>query len=700
MKIDLHCHTKAIKSGEVRTRNVTTELFKEKVESADVKMLAVTNHNIFDLTQYEKLRDSVKKHCLVLPGIELDVCSDIKPWHLVIVCDDKKAKCFNSAVLSLTKGGNPDTDTFKLDDIITFFDPLEVIFIPHHYKEPSISDNDFQTLSSLVNDKHMILSEPSSMKSLGILDNHGFPSAIGSDVHDWNKYEECTFSDLRLGVDSFHSLKLLLHKNQKLVDDLLSKQDSINITVFPHETVNFDLEIYNDINIFFGHKGTGKTKILESICNKLNTQQINYVSYIGARKNYEFKKFTSTEDIEIDVSEVNADLCQKEFKYLLSWKDINIALFSDYTKWAKTKEATGNRKRLKILNTPLLSEKGNTDFKRISNDYKNIIEIEKLLNKIKISDYIKSEKNLVKEFNILKDAVLSKYIDEIIDIESTNLANSSINLFKEIVDKKTGDKSKPSTTGFTNFASSRLRLRHNTETILENLNKESKTHKKYIGTLDSNRDLHVETEYRMLCDKSTTNEFKLGIQQLRKVRGTLNDINTHIFEQNITNHIDAFVDGCKDSINSTKEFLGIRKYIVDNNGNTYKPSEGEEGMILLEQILNKTADAYIIDEPELGMGNSYIEKVIRPKLSELAKKKKIVVVATHNANIAVRTIPYNSVYRSHNNNIYSTYVGNPFSNTLINLENEQDTLNWRDVSLVTLEGGEEAFYGREKIYSK
>ncbi len=49
MKIDLHCHTKAKKKGEGTARNVTPELFREKVANADVKIVAITNHNHFDL---------------------------------------------------------------------------------------------------------------------------------------------------------------------------------------------------------------------------------------------------------------------------------------------------------------------------------------------------------------------------------------------------------------------------------------------------------------------------------------------------------------------------------------------------------------------------------------------------------------------------------------------------------------------------
>ena len=47
MRIDLHCHTKKIKSGDGKARNVTPTLFKEKIELADVKIVAMTISNIY-----------------------------------------------------------------------------------------------------------------------------------------------------------------------------------------------------------------------------------------------------------------------------------------------------------------------------------------------------------------------------------------------------------------------------------------------------------------------------------------------------------------------------------------------------------------------------------------------------------------------------------------------------------------------------
>ena len=45
LKIDLHCHTKQIKKGDGAGRNVSVELFCKKIIDADVKIVAITNHN-------------------------------------------------------------------------------------------------------------------------------------------------------------------------------------------------------------------------------------------------------------------------------------------------------------------------------------------------------------------------------------------------------------------------------------------------------------------------------------------------------------------------------------------------------------------------------------------------------------------------------------------------------------------------------
>lgn len=48
MKIDFHCHTLKTKKDELETRNVGLETFKEKVLLSGVKIIVITNHNLFE----------------------------------------------------------------------------------------------------------------------------------------------------------------------------------------------------------------------------------------------------------------------------------------------------------------------------------------------------------------------------------------------------------------------------------------------------------------------------------------------------------------------------------------------------------------------------------------------------------------------------------------------------------------------------
>ena len=133
-------------------------------------------------------------------------------------------------------------------------------------------------------------------------------------------------------------------------------------------------------------------------------------------------------------------------------------------------------------------------------------------------------------------------------------------------------------------------------------------------------------------------------------------------------------------------------------GEVYTPSTGERSMLSLHAELAENKDVYILDEPERSLGNEYINDVIIPLINDKAKQGKKVFISTHDANIAVRTLPYNSIYRCHGKDGYSTYVGNPFSNSLICHQNPNNRLDWKKTSMKTLEGGETAFGERGRIY--
>ena len=128
MKIDLHCHTKQIKSGDGSGRNVTIELFRQKVIDADVKIIAITNHNVFDYEQFKLFADAVSHECQLWPGIEIDIQQpNSRKWHLVVVANPDNTEMFSERVERLFHGKNLETCTCTIQEVYEALNDCDTI---------------------------------------------------------------------------------------------------------------------------------------------------------------------------------------------------------------------------------------------------------------------------------------------------------------------------------------------------------------------------------------------------------------------------------------------------------------------------------------------------------------------------------------------------------------------------------------------
>lgn len=702
MKIDLHCHTKKTKSGDPDTRSVTSELFCEKIMDADIKIAAITNHNHFDLAQYIDFSEKVKSHCQVWPGIELDIINSVeKRWHLVVVANPSKAKEFDDAIKELIASEVPDKCKFEIAQVVESVKSCDVLYIVHFHKEPAVSESDLQELFNLIDDKSRVFHETPDKKSLGVFANHDYKVIVGSDVDDWDKYENHTFAELRLPVSSYEQFCLLSRRDKSVVDTLLNKKKVYEVKASPHKSIEFFLGIFEEVNIIFGQKGTGKSEILKSLYDSLSGQGLDCKMYSGSEKEISFKSLLSTSDLKRDLSMIKAESCEKEFSLMSEWVESAPTLFSNYTNWWKTKDNNANKNRMGITNATTHERLSKKRYEKIKEDFDTSKRIVAVLNEMGIQQYLSDELSaqLLELVETLNDSVRKSLISEFNKIHSDRLTNFSINRIKAIADRNSNTISKPSSTGFLKYASNRVALKSSVEKILNNIDGKESFVRKPIGELEDKGTIYIKSLYRMLCDKSKTDEFVQGIRLLREVKSKIEYIMKNWYKENIADSVVQLRKDFDDNqITSTASFLGLSKSVINEENEEYSPSNGERSILLMQGVLQNESDAYFLDEPELGMGNSYIDTTIRPRISELGKQGKVVVVATHNANIAVRTLPYNSIFRVHENGNYSTYVGNPFTDELVNIYDPRDKKDWKSESMHTLEGGEEAFYERKSIY--
>lgn len=705
MRIDLHCHTKKVKTGDAYTRNVTKDKFFQKVIEAEVKIIAITNHNQFDYMQYKEFKDVTEGYCDIWPGVELDIIGkadqkgNCKRGHLIVIANPKNVELFNTQVQELVNDEDVNTFQIGVKKVYETLGKCDCIYIPHFHKEPKLSDEDIQELRELLPDSSRLFKETSDYRSLGVFSNFDYSVIIGSDVQDWNKYETSKFADIRLPVQTFEQFCLLAKKDVQIIDTLLNQKRKKEIPVSPYKKVNFKLPFYEDISIIFGQKGTGKTEILESLKKYYIENGIAMESYKGNEKDSDFSKMLKVNDIIATSDKLQLDSMRQQFIDVYNWKEELPTSFEKYISWMETKDNNKNKGRMKITECVHIEE-GVRD-RKLESDYKYLKEFtESTFEKIDIEKYLDEQERttlmllLGKLCENINDAKMQKWNSD----KSIKLTNWSIDKIKAIADKCSDTISKPSSVGFYDFAMGRFKLFENVEEICSTFSVEDKVEKEYLGNLEEKGDIYIQTRYRMLTKESRTDEFKQGITVLRNCKLVIDGIKKAVLAENISEEVSKFQEFYDDGIKDIGAFIGVSKETALENGEIYRPSNGERGILLMQKLLDSESDVYILDEPELGMGNSYITSNILPKLTDLAKRRKTVIIATHNANIAVGTLPYISILRTHENGIYKTYVGNPFYDELRNIDDETDTKNWTQESMHTLEGGKTAFYDRKDIY--
>lgn len=710
MKIDIHTHTRKIKSGDAPTRDIDKDKFINVLKDTDVKILAVTNHNHFDSAQYKEFRDGVVNHCQVWPGIELDVLENEKRSHLIVICNPKNYLQFGQIVNDVIAHKNPDTFTISLKEIVDKFDTLDSIYIAHYFtKKPNIGDEEIALLYSLVSNPKRILKEATNSISAGIYISHGHNSIYGSDVQDWDKYVEIsqTLPELRLSVESFEQFCLLLEKDEATINTILDKKVKGTIEITPFGVAELiRLDIYNDINVLFGSKGTGKTEILEALSRYFNSKGYK-TSVYKSNDNHLNEEFDIKGiSFNCNASDFGFYECEDEIKFIKTVTEEDVTSLSKYLLHYSFQETNKISQKLKIKT---INEEDETQSKRTLKEIRGVFDQFKsfsayVIDNEKIAGYV--DDSLIQELTGILEKILVQLKNEtehsFMENKGIRLLNNIISCFNTEISKKTNQPPKPTKTGFAEYSRNRIRIERNSRKIIELVKQPIPPLEEYVGSLGSKGELKCMTNL-IFQDGSFLNTNYTPVKKVtktlqKKFIKAIDVISKYIHSNELFSKISDLneIENI-DTINSLSDLLLKYKYFTLND-NPYGPSNGESSMILLHKELVEDKPIYLIDEPEKSLGNDYINDVIVPLLKGKALLSKKVIIATHDANIAVRTLPYNSIYRLHDQGQYFTFTGNPFSNSLKCIYNSRPELDWKEISMKTLEGGKEAFGERGKIY--
>ena len=711
MKIDLHTHTKKCKSGDAQTREITPADFCEILTSTEVGIIAITNHNVFDITQFKEIEAGLRGGVQIWPGIELDVMEEGMRGHLLVIVSPTRAEWFSEVVEKITSSSNPDDFTTTINKILQNFDPLEPLYVAHYkQKAPNISDVALEVLTAGTAYPGHVIKEVTNSISAGIYISHGHASIYGSDVHDWSVYEDDSVNlpDLRLPVESFEHFCLLLEKDPTTINTVLDKKIAENLVLTPFEDDSrLGLRVFNDINVVFGAKGTGKSCILKAIAKNYSEMGIGATVYESASDRLDEIFDTKGRDLSLNLNTYEISYCKDEIEGLRGASEVDVTSVGKYVNYFRSKTANKNAKKIKIKNIDTEEEgpprrqfrEFNEGTKKAAEFFEFLVEhpaVQKVMAPEELDELIGKVTGLLNRLGDEKWKTFSGW-------KEICLLNSAIEKFRIEVERKTGSPAKPTTPGFRDYALNRAHIAANATEILRSVDGNIPIQLEPVGSLGVNKGkLELRTEFKFQNGTITDGELnklkgvKKGSQKqfARKVR----EILQHAYKDDLFQRV-AELNRVEDveHIETVYELLLFKRYFAID-GNRYDPSSGEASMVMLQKELETDKEIYILDEPERSLGNEYINDVIVPLLKDRARAAKKVFISTHDANIAVRTLPYNSIYRCHGPDGYATYIGNPFSNNLVNPENSGDILDWKKVSMKTLEGGEDAFGERGKIY--
>lgn len=615
MKIDIHTHTKKCKSGDSPTREITPVDFCEAVLSTEVRIIAITNHNAFDLTQYTAIQSRLGGEAQVWPGIELDVVEGESRGHLLVIVSPTHARRFSEAVHGLTGACNLDTFNATLDQVLTTFDSLKPLYVAHYkQKSPSLADDALAKLLAATQNPQCVIKEVTNSISAGIYIAHGHASIYGSDVQDWAQYSNLSreLPDLRLPVDSFEQFCLLLEKDPTTINTVLNRKTSEELVLLPFEDGSIlKIRAFDDITVVFGPKGTGKSCILRAIAKHYAENGVEAQVYTPASDRLDQIFDTKGKNLTINLNDYGVNYCTSEMEALRGASEVGVTNLSKYVAFFTAKSTNRNAKRLVIKDIEPEEESGGQ--REFANAKKALETTEAFMKFLTENSTVK--KDLSQDEYEQLTLILSKLHERLSTREWANfcawktscLLNSAVRAFRREIERKTGAPAKPTMTGFCEYAMNRVRIALNAVEIVKGIDTRIPTVAERVGSLGSDKgELEFRTEFAFQsgtvtdASLSSVSGTKKGTQ--KKFSTCIREILRHAFADDLFLHISE-LNAIEDveNVKTVHELLLFKRYFA-LDGAMYSPSSGEASMVMLQKELGADKDVYILDEPERSLG--------------------------------------------------------------------------------------------------
>ena len=319
-KLDLHVHTQIGKTYNNESESENTGKYYslknliDRNNINDLKLIAITNHNIINIRDILKAAYASKKtNTNLIPGVELDVfVHSNKRYHVIVVfAESVDIIDINDRLENILKdNGN---NYLTIDDLFKLIQGTECIIIPHGCKNPhglkAKQDDDID-----INDAIDLVNIITSSSSLNVLFEHTKPhfsesfksNLIKKAKSKWLSVDEMQELEKRAGTEyvgsDYRFSEFPISKEKRVMSKIWANPTFRGLQLscmFPDERikaenniitrVNYISEIHIEKSNFFdksnirlssglnsiiGESASGKTALLDLITTRLKGENV------------------------------------------------------------------------------------------------------------------------------------------------------------------------------------------------------------------------------------------------------------------------------------------------------------------------------------------------------------------------------------------------------------------------------------------
>jgi phosphotransferase domain-containing protein len=663
-KIDLHIHT--VPSISDASFMFDLNKLKEYVEALEIDCIAITNHNLFDKSQFEEICQELSNTKVkIFPGIEID----LERGHILLISENEDLEDFYSKCNQVTSLIKTKDDFITYEQLREIFPLLNnYLLIPHYDKKPIIKTETIDKLGD-----NIFAGEVTSIKKFKTCIKEGdkLVPVIFSDCRFSTELKDFPIKQtyIKAQETTLKAIKGCLFDKNKVFLSKKEENDFFQVT-------NDGIILSTGLNIIIGERSSGKTYTLNRI--QSNVSNIKYIKQFSLLQNDE-QKF---KELVTKKHSLVSDNYLKEFKdVVIDIVDIDI------------------KKNEKSVEDFLNSLKQYA----FENDKKDVFSKCKLYSDIKFE-----EENLTILKNTIeatKTLIENKEYREIIDkhIPINNLKLLIIDLMRKFKEVSLINLKKRWVNELVNTVKNDLKIRSTTTNIEEvDFTKIQKDKIKVSKFENIVKKLKVEK----VIDSKQIRNFRViaktkryeNASALKKRSGkNFSFSNAFICYENAYNFLYALKEAGIEDSEVYKYFIDIEyktlnKYNVEVSG-----GERSEFNLLHEIEDALKYDMLMIDEPESSFDNIFLKVEVNELIRDISKQIPVVIV-THNNTIGASIKPDHLLYTKKEvyNGVatYKVYYGNPTSKKLKSPDGEE--IQNLDVLFNCLEAGEKTYYERQK----